>query len=322
MSPGSGGGSSHETSSVPPDWLSSCLCLLDVCRRRDPRNASSVHARHGGKISEGASAVIPGPLRSFLRMAGISQKALPEEVLPCRPQCVRAQGYQGWQTRGGRTEFLILLTRYVQQSRELAALAGAEGVIRVSGCDDAEPLLRVIGYRVRQECGQKSTSLITADADRAFLTIDSGFPLPQLEETLQGGKPFSHPFPTTRVPAMFTENDWTNASREDLKGATDLVDALLERSGPGPAILGNVPDRARHSRDVEAVDRPSAATALRCDARLLRQPYRDPVRARSSTRRDPGRGCMERSGGSQPTVAHRICAPLARQGQGLAGRVF
>lgn len=207
-------------------FLLACACLT-FAGAGTPATLAQSTPGTAAKSQEGASAVIPGPLRSFLRMAGISQKALPEEVLPLLARNVFAQGYQGWQTRGGRTEFLILLTRYVQQSRELAALAGAEGVIRVSGCDDAEPLLRVIGYRVRQECGQKSTSLITADADRAFLTIDSGFPLPQLEETLQGGKPFSHPFPTTRVPAMFTENDWTNASREDLKGATDLVDALL-----------------------------------------------------------------------------------------------
>jgi len=31
---------------------------------------------------EAATATIPGPLRSFLRMAGISQKASPEEVMP------------------------------------------------------------------------------------------------------------------------------------------------------------------------------------------------------------------------------------------------
>ncbi|HUJ95959.1 MAG TPA: hypothetical protein VLW84_11885 [Terriglobales bacterium] len=166
-------------------------------------------------------------MRSFLRMAGISQKISPDEVFPLLARNVYAQGYQGWQTKGGRTEFLILLSRYVQQSRELAALAGPEGVIRISGCEQAQPLLRVIGYRVRQECGQTNTSLVTADPDRAFLTIDSGFPLLALEETLQGRRPFSHPFPTAHSPALFTENDWVNASREGLKGSRDLLDALL-----------------------------------------------------------------------------------------------
>jgi len=175
----------------------------------------------------GSTASIPGPLRSFLRMAGISQKIAPEEVFPLLARNVFSQGYQGWQTKGGRTEFLILLSRYVQQSRELAALAGPEGVIRVSGCEQAQPLLRVIGYRVRQECGQAATSLVTADPDRAFLTIDSGFPLPMLEGTLQGGKPFSHPFPTAHMPALFSENDWVNVSHEELKGNRDLLDALL-----------------------------------------------------------------------------------------------
>jgi len=62
---------------------------------------------------------IPGPLRSFLRMAGISQKVSPEETLPLVARNVGMLGY-----RGGRpTEFLVLLRRYVHQARELVALA-------------------------------------------------------------------------------------------------------------------------------------------------------------------------------------------------------
>src|SRR5262249_50852012 len=138
---------------------------------------------------------IPGPLRSFLRMAGISQKAAPEEVLPLLAQEVRVRAYD----RGRATEFLVLLQRYLRQARELVALAGADGVIRVSPCDEAKPLIAVLGYRLRENCGPNS-SLQTADPDRAFLTIDSGFPLAQLEETLQGGQPFAFPFPSSRVP--------------------------------------------------------------------------------------------------------------------------
>jgi len=37
--------------------------------------------------------VIPGPLRSFLRMAGISQQAPKEEVLPLLAHAVRERGY-------------------------------------------------------------------------------------------------------------------------------------------------------------------------------------------------------------------------------------
>ena len=76
-----------------------------------------------------ATVTIPGPLRSFLRMAGISQKISTEEVLPLLARNVAVEGYQGRKDSKGRpTEFLILLKRYVEQARELVTLAGPEGV--------------------------------------------------------------------------------------------------------------------------------------------------------------------------------------------------
>src|SRR4029077_14552175 len=110
-----------------------------------------------------ASVAIPGPLRSFLRMAGISQKISIEEVLPLLARNIAVEGYQGRKDRTGRpTEFLILLKRYVEQARQLVALAGPERTIRVAGCDQAGPLLDILGYRMRQGCGNGS-SLETAD---------------------------------------------------------------------------------------------------------------------------------------------------------------
>jgi len=172
-----------------------------------------------------AEAGIPGPLPPFLRMAGISQKISPEDVLPLLGRNVFAQGY----AVGNRpTEFLVLLSRYLQQARELVRLAGDDGVLRATNCMDAEPLLRVLGYRARQGCGQPSASLETADAKRAFVTIDSGFPLPELERTLQGGKPFAYRFPVTRVPVLFSEHDWMSVgSRRGQHGDKDLTDALI-----------------------------------------------------------------------------------------------
>ena len=175
----------------------------------------------------GASVIIPGPLRSFLRMAGISQKVSAEEVVPLLAHNVYAQGYEGSRDGGRPTEFLILLSRYVHQAKELSTLTSPDGTIHVSNCDEAKPLLHILGYRVRQDCGQSSTSLVTADPERAFLTIDSGFPLPQLEETLQGGKPFAYPFSASRVPVLFTESDWTTLSSESKKIAGDFVETLL-----------------------------------------------------------------------------------------------
>jgi hypothetical protein len=175
--------------------------------------------------SPAAEAVIPGPLRSFLRMAGISQKASPEEVLPLLAHNVSAQGFEV----GGRpTEFLILLSRYVQQARELVQLGLPNGMIRVSNCENAGSLLRILGYRARPDCGKSNTYLETADPERAFLTIDSGFPLPDLELALQGGKPFEYQFTPTHVPALLTEKDWTRASKQnDKQGGRDLLDTLL-----------------------------------------------------------------------------------------------
>jgi hypothetical protein len=179
--------------------------------------------------SDPATATIPGPLRSFERIAGISQKASPEEVTPLLARNVFLIGYQGSGLGTRATEFLILLRRYVQQARELSDLAGKDGVIRVTGCADAKQLLDILGYKTAADCGQPSTYVMTSDPRRAFLTIDSGFPLPELEATLQGGKPFSYAYPNSQVPIVLTEREWVEASGEGSKDkdSHQLIDALL-----------------------------------------------------------------------------------------------
>ena len=170
--------------------------------------------------------LIPGPQRSFLRMAGISQKVRPEEVLPLLSRNVFTEGYQG---SSRPTEFLVLLRRYVVQARELSLLASQSGmVLRVTGCDDARPLLRILGYRVRPNCGTPETSLLTEDPERAFLAIDSGFPLPALERTLQGGKPFEYAYSSDAVPVLFAESDWTQLSKKNMReNSRDLLNTIL-----------------------------------------------------------------------------------------------
>ena len=134
------------------------------------------------------------------------------------------QGYQGTTP----TEFLLLLERYVDQARELQALAGQSNTIRIATCSDAGPLIHILGYGVQPGCGQKNISLETTDAERAFLTIDSGFPLVELEESLQKGVPFVYPFPSTRVPLLLREGDWIalNASRKRSSGS--LINVLMD----------------------------------------------------------------------------------------------
>ena len=171
--------------------------------------------------------VLPGPLRSLLRMAGVSQKASEEEVVALMARNIYVQGYEGWKSGGRPTEFLILLGRYVNQAKELAELAGPDGVVHIAGCDDAPQLLHILGYRLRQQCGQNDASLITSDAERAFLTTDSGFPLPSLEESLRKNAEFSYRFPASRVPVLFTPDEWIKARPTKKKMVSDFIETLL-----------------------------------------------------------------------------------------------
>jgi hypothetical protein len=163
-------------------------------------------------------AEIPGPLRSFLRMAAVSQQVAPQEVIPLLARNVVVSGYQN----GKPTEFLILLNWYMDQARELQTLAGRGGVIEIANCEQAKPLLVILGYRLRQPCGPNA-ALETADANRAFLTIDSGFPLAELEETLRGGKPFNLPYSATKVPLLFEAKDWLVNEKNANKGVVDSL---------------------------------------------------------------------------------------------------
>jgi hypothetical protein len=161
---------------------------------------------------------IPGPLRSFLRMAAISQKIAPEEVLPLLARNVVMSGYEN----GRPTEFLILLNWYMDQARELEALAGKGEVIRISNCDDANKLLVILGYRLQKSCGPDE-ALETADANRAFLTIDSGFPLAELEQALREGKPFETPYASARVPVLYKSADWVANRKNANRGVVDSI---------------------------------------------------------------------------------------------------
>jgi hypothetical protein len=167
--------------------------------------------------------VIPGPMRSFLRMAGISQEVSLDALLPVMARNASLYGYQG----GRQTEYLILLERYVHMARELQALSDASGTIHVQGCDDVARLIQILGYRFQQACGEKNAALVTANPERAFLTIDSGFPLTSLEEALQKHEPFSYQFPATRVPIFFHERDWIALTASNKKAGEGLLDALM-----------------------------------------------------------------------------------------------
>ncbi len=166
---------------------------------------------------------IPGPLRSFLRMAGLSQEATPDQVLSLLAYNVYTLGSQS----GRETEYLRLLSRYVDQARELQALAGSNKVIRISGCSQAQPLMEILGYRMFGGCGQKSATLMTFNPERAFLSSDSGFPLTALEEALESNSAFSYPYSSTAVPVLLKAQDWTALTSWRRGRGENLLDVLL-----------------------------------------------------------------------------------------------
>jgi len=200
--------------------------LTFCCLQVSAQTTASAPSASGITAPSDAEISIPGPLHSFLRMAGISQEVSPDEVLPLLARNVVLRGHiQTNPNKPGKpTEFLLLTKRYLQQAREMQALAGPEHTIRVAGCADAGPLLEILGYRFGQPCGP-NTALETADPDRAFLTIDSGFPLVDLEEAMRGGTSFTYDYSPSVVPVLFTARDWETEVKE--ARPHDVVDALL-----------------------------------------------------------------------------------------------
>ncbi len=208
----------------------SCLFILGSCYRADAAkvtqsSANTEIAANGDNASPDSSEQlvdVPGPLDSFLRMAGISQEITPADVLPLLARNAFLYGHIGER----RTEYLALVDRYVRQARELRSLAGGDGIIRISGCHDAGPLIQMLGYKFENGCSSKDSSLITADAERAFLTMDSGFPLTRLEQSLQEGVPFAFAFPATRVPVFFKESDWVGLIPSKQRTGSTALDIL------------------------------------------------------------------------------------------------
>ena len=185
-----------------------------------------------------ATVEIPGPLRSFARMAAFSADSAPEDVLPALARNVVTNGFQASRSNDEleETEFLKLVHRYLSQARELDKLAGLEHVIKVPTCESTETndLLRILGYRMRGGCGSEVV-LETVNASRAFLTTDSGFPLAQLETALRTDKPFTYDFHSTSVPILYSPDYWIT-SKEKEQG--DFLDAFLADPGLCRFYLG------------------------------------------------------------------------------------
>ena len=176
---------------------------LPAARAEDPESSQTI--------------TIPGPLRSFARMAAISSDLSAKDVLPALARNVVTNGYQASHSNDAleQTEYLKLVHRYLSQARELEKLAGTGLVLKVQECEaaNAAELLRILGYRMRGGCGSEVV-LETVNASRAFLTTDAGFPLAELEEALRTNRPFEYDFRSTRVPVLYTGEYWLSGSRE------------------------------------------------------------------------------------------------------------
>jgi len=170
---------------------------------------------------------IPGPLNSFRRMAAISADVTEEGILPALARNVVVSGYQAGAGKEGLvpTEYLKLLMRYISQARELEKLAGPGQAIRVETCDStqAADLLRTLGYRMRGGCGTEVV-LETVNAARAFLTIDSGFPLAELEQSLRTNRPFVYDYRPSHVMIIAGPEYWQPPKA---KQPGELIDAFL-----------------------------------------------------------------------------------------------
>ena len=180
--------------------------------------------------NEGANAwaSIPGPLFSFRRMAALSSDQSPEQLFPALARNIVTSGYRATAGLDSMvpTEYLKLIQQYLSQARELQQLAGADETIRIPTCESRETaqILKILGFRLRNECGPEAV-LETVNPSRAFLSIDSGFPLADLEQAFRQERAFEMPYKATHLPVLFGKDYWMGIVRRKAEG--DFVDNLL-----------------------------------------------------------------------------------------------
>lgn len=180
------------------------------------------------------SASVTGTLNSFRRMAALSTDLQLEEILPSLGRTIFTGGYHASRGTGTLepTEYLKLLKQYLTQARELDAFAGDDRTIGVPVCESAETaqLLKIIGYRLRGECGPDAV-LETVNPSRAFLAIDSAFPLADLELAFRRGEGFHYPYAPTELPVLFGRDYWRGAARRSHENFLDtfIDDPALAR---------------------------------------------------------------------------------------------
>ena len=120
---------------------------------------------------------------------------------------------------------------------------------------------------MRGGCGA-DVVLETLNAARAFLTIDSGFPLSELEQSLRVNRPFTMDYHAARVPILYNVDYWQSAKD---KTARRVHRFFPVRPFAVPPVPGAFETRSgNRGRDAQA-DSGAAAQALRAHTGLLRR---------------------------------------------------
>ncbi len=203
---------------------------LDTYRAAGGKNGSMGIAP-APKLDGAGMANIPGPLRSFARMAALSPDASPEDILPALARNVVTNGYQASHNNEAleQTEYLKLVHRYLSQAHELEKLAGDPRVIKIDTCESpsAGELLRILGFRMRGGCGSEVV-LETVNQMRAFITTDSGFPINDLEQALRTNRAFNYDYHPTQVQVVFGQEYWS--SPKDKEGSNFIENFISDPS--------------------------------------------------------------------------------------------
>ncbi|HUQ90892.1 MAG TPA: hypothetical protein VM120_04360 [Bryobacteraceae bacterium] len=200
---------------------------LEIYRAAGGTGLSMPNLDTARKRQETSTVEIPGPIRSFARMAALSPDLSSADILGALARNVVTNGYQAASSSEAldQTEYLKLVVKYLSQARELSKLAGEAKAIRIDNCESVQTadLLRILGYRMRGGCGTEVV-LETVNASRAFLTIDSGFPLAELEQSLRANRPFHYGFAPTKVEVLYTADYWLSTKE---KQSGEFIDAFL-----------------------------------------------------------------------------------------------
>src|SRR5207244_1590144 len=119
-------------------------------------------AKESSEAAKRQVILIPGPLRSFARMAALSPDLNQDDVLAALARNIVTNGYQASNSNEAleQTEYLKLVVRYLSQARELERLATQDKTIRIETCESNETgdLLRVLGYRMRSGGGSHAVA--------------------------------------------------------------------------------------------------------------------------------------------------------------------